>query len=601
MSLRKFRGHGIFLQYNTLIDSIFYRRYNLRMEVILGIPAAGGTGIGTAFVIPAPVKRAISQHHIKIDELNKGWNRFELAVQTVIQELTDHLETLSADSKKDKIQREVFDTYILMLSDPVFKKELEDFYRKELFNIEYSVQRKAEEYASKLRQAGNYYLSERAQDITDIFGRVLDEMLDIHPFDITRVPDGSVIMATSLSSSDTIVLSKRKIAGLALSEGGVSSHVVILARNYGIPTVVGLEDITKKVRTGETVIVDGNSAEILVNPDRHTVDEYKVKIREEYEHKLSLKKFLHLPAATKDGTEFKLYANIGTPEEAATALAEGADGIGLFRTEFLFMSQSGASQNTSARSVSEETQFEAYRYVLEKMGDKPVTIRTLDAGGDKLINSVDIPVLMEKNPLMGLRAVRLSLACPQVFKTQLRALYRASVYGNLKIMLPLITGVDQVKQCIQAVNTVKEELKNENIPFKDDVPLGIMIETAAAALISDCLAKTSDFFSLGTNDLTQYTLGVDRENQHVAQIYNEFSLAVLRLIQMTITSARNQGIPLSVCGEMAGKDDSVMVLAGMGIRHLSMSPKLISGTKELLSRFTIQELEAISAKHLNGF
>ena len=570
------------------------------MEVFLGIPAADGIGIGTAFVIPDAVKRAIPQHHIKIDQINKHWLRFENAVQTVTLELSSYLDSLSKTDPRDKAQREVYETYILMLGDPVFNKEVRDFFETELFNIEYTVQFKAEEYASKLRQSGNSYLSERAQDITDVFGRVLDEMLDIHPFDIKQVPDGSVILATSLSSADTIILSKRKIAGLALSEGGVSSHVVILARNYGIPTSVGLEDISKKVRNGETVIVDGKEAEILVSPDKSTIDEYKAKIRQEFAHKQSLKAFLDKPAVTKDGTRFKLYANIGTPEEADVAVAEGADGIGLFRTEFLYMAQNGASLNAAARNFSEENQFEAYKYVLSAMQGKPVTIRTLDAGGDKLINSVEFPVLEEKNPLMGLRAVRLSLKCPNVLKTQLRALYRASVYGNLEIMFPLISSYCQVKQCLELVNEVKKELTAEGIPFKDDIPIGIMIETAAAALISDCLAKTCDFFSLGTNDLTQYTLAVDRENPHVAELYNEFSLSVLRLIEMTISSANAANIPIAVCGEMASRQDSVMVLAGMGIRNLSMSPKMISGTKELLSRFTIQELQAISSQHLDS-
>ncbi len=570
------------------------------MEVFLGIPAADGIGIGTAFVIPDAVKRAIPQHHIKIDQINKHWLRFENAVQTVTLELSSYLDSLSKTDPRDKAQREVYETYILMLGDPVFNKEVRDFFETELFNIEYTVQFKAEEYASKLRQSGNSYLSERAQDITDVFGRVLDEMLDIHPFDIKQVPDGSVILATSLSSADTIILSKRKIAGLALSEGGVSSHVVILARNYGIPTIVGLEDISKKVRNGETVIVDGKEAEILVSPDKSTIDEYKAKIRQEFAHKQSLKAFLDKPAVTKDGTRFKLYANIGTPEEADVAVAEGADGIGLFRTEFLYMAQNGASLNAAARNFSEENQFEAYKYVLSAMQGKPVTIRTLDAGGDKLINSVEFPVLEEKNPLMGLRAVRLSLKCPNVLKTQLRALYRASVYGNLEIMFPLISSYCQVKQCLELVNEVKKELTAEGIPFKHNIPIGIMIETAAAALISDCLAKTCDFFSLGTNDLTQYTLAVDRENPHVAELYNEFSLSVLRLIEMTISSANVANIPIAVCGEMASRQDSVMVLAGMGIRNLSMSPKMISGTKELLSRFTIQELQAISSQHLDS-
>lgn len=569
------------------------------MEVFLGVPAAEGTGIGTAFVIPDPVKRAILQHRIKIDQINRGWERFEFACQTVIQDISEQLETLSKTDPKDKIQREVYETYILMLEDPVFNKELKDFFQRELFNIEYSVNFKAEEYAARLRQSGNEYLSERAQDITDIFGRVLDEMLDIHPFDINSVPDGSVIIANSLSSSDTIVLSRRKIAGLVLSEGGISSHVVILARNYGIPTILGINGLVKKVHNGETVIVDGKSAELLISPDKSTIQDYKKKIREEFTRKQALKEYLDKPALTKDGVQFQLLANIGTIEEARIAKDEGADGIGLFRTEFLFMAENGASLNAAARSFSEQTQFEAYKAVLEIMGDKPVTIRTLDAGGDKSINSVDIPVLDEKNPLMGLRAVRLSLANPQVFKTQLRALYRASVYGNLKIMFPLISSVSQVRQCLELVKDVQQELTAENIPFKKDIPVGIMVETAGAALVSDCLSKLCDFFSLGTNDLTQYTLAVDRENPHVADLYNEFNLAVLRLIQMTLNSAQDANIPVSVCGEMAGRADSVMVLGGMGIRTLSMSPKLISSTKELLSRFSIKELEAISAKHLN--
>lgn len=570
------------------------------MEVILGIPAADGTGIGTAFVIPDPVKRVISQHHVKIDQVEKGWSRFLAAKQSVTLEISEHLNTLSKTDDKDKIQREVFETYILMLEDPVFLKEVQDFYKTELFNIEYTINFKAEEYAARLRQSGNDYLAERAHDITDVFGRVLDEMLDIHPFDINRVPDGSVIVASSLSSADTIILSKRKIAGLALSEGGVSSHVVILARNYGIPTVVGLNKITKRIINGETIIIDGKTAEILISPDRTTIEDYKLKINKENQRKLELRAFLDKPALTKDGVEFKLYANIGTPEEAELAKAEGADGIGLFRTEFLYMAENGASLNAAARSFSEETQFNAYKQVLETMDGKPVTIRTLDAGGDKLINSVDIPLVEEKNPLMGLRAVRLSLDFPNVLKTQLRALYRAGLYGNLRIMFPLITSVDQVKKCREIIKQVKDELTAEKIPFKDDVPVGIMVETAAAAIVSDCLAKVSDFFSLGTNDLTQYTLAVDRENHHVAPLYDEFNLAVLRLIQMTVNTAGERNIPVSVCGEMAGRSDSVMVLAGMGIRHLSMSPKMISSTKELLSRFTISELEAISSKHLNN-
>lgn len=570
------------------------------MEVFLGVSAADGAGIGSAFLIPDQIKRAIPQTKISKEDIEEGWERFTSAKTAVAEDITEKLSKLPVD-KSTAIQREIFEAYILMLSDPVFLKEVRTEYETTLFNIEYTLNFKSEEYAARLRNAGNDYLAERAQDITDIFGRVLDEMLGIHTFDINEVPDGSVIIASSLSPTETIILSKRKIAGLALTEGGISSHVVILARNYGIPTVVGLHgtSLRKKVQNGQMVIVDAECAELLADPDEETIAQYRKTIEIRRKEQEFLTEYLDKPALTKDGERFTLYANIGSPEEAETALKAGADGIGLFRTEFLYMAKADTSHHAAARSFNEDEQFEAYKHVLTIMKDKPVTIRTLDAGGDKLINSVDIPSFNEKNPLMGMRAIRLSLAYPQVLKTQLRALYRASVYGKLRIMLPLITSAEQVEQSLVIVDEVKKELAAENIPFDDKVPVGIMIETAAAALTSDCLAKISDFFSLGTNDLTQYTLGVDRENSNVSGLYDEFNLAVLRLIAITITNAKKYGINLSVCGEMAGRHDSILVLGGLGIRSLSMSPNLISRTKHLLSQFTVAELQAISSKRLN--
>lgn len=570
------------------------------MEVFLGVSAADGAGIGSAFLIPDQIKRAIPQTKISKEDIEEGWERFTSAKTAVAEDITEKLSKLPVD-KSTAIQREIFEAYILMLNDPVFLREVRTEYETTLFNIEYTLNFKSEEYAARLRNAGNDYLAERAQDITDIFGRVLDEMLGIHTFDINEVPDGSVIIATSLSPTETIILSKRKIAGLALTEGGISSHVVILARNYGIPTVVGLHgtSLRKKVQNGQMVIVDAECAELLADPDEETIAQYRKTIEIHRKEQEFLTEYLDKPALTKDGERFTLYANIGSPEEAETALKAGADGIGLFRTEFLYMAKADTSHHAAARSFNEDEQFEAYKHVLTVMKDKPVTIRTLDAGGDKLINSVDIPSFNEKNPLMGMRAIRLSLAYPQVLKTQLRALYRASVYGKLRIMLPLITSAEQVEQSLVIVDEVKKELAAENIPFDDKVPVGIMIETAAAALTSDCLAKISDFFSLGTNDLTQYTLGVDRENSNVSGLYDEFNLAVLRLIAITITNAKKYGINLSVCGEMAGRHDSILVLGGLGIRSLSMSPNLISRTKHLLSQFTVAELQAISSKRLN--
>ena len=571
------------------------------MNVLFGISASSGIGIGRAFVIPESEKRIISSKKIKAEEKPTQLARFEKSLAKVTGQIVQQLEAV----KGDKVQSEIFETYFLMLNDPEFLGDVRKTFEESNYSIEYILNQKTEEYADRLRSSGNAYLAERAEDICDIFGRVINDLLDFHPFDIENVPDDVVIVAKSMNPSDTVILSKRRIAGIALTDGGISSHVGILARNYGIPAVFDVENILNEIKNDSLLIVDGQAGEILQSPDEKTLADYQKKIEAEKAHAERLKRFRDLPAKTSDGECFQLMANIGTVDEARVALEEGADGIGLFRTEFLFMSEANTAMGSAHSKVAaftEENQFNAYRRVLETMRGKPVTIRTLDAGGDKIISSLEVShsASEEKNPLMGLRAIRLTLANPQILRTQLRALYRASVYGNLKIMLPLITSVEQVRDALAIAKKVREELKAENIPFKADVPIGIMVETAAAAMISDCLAKVSDFFSIGTNDLTQYTIGVDRENALVAPLYDEFHLAVLRLLHKTIKSAEAEGLPLSVCGEMASRPESVMVLAGMGVRTLSMSPKLITSIKELLSKISVDELKAISSKRLNS-
>lgn len=563
------------------------------MNIFLGTPASDGVGIGKAFVLPEEQERKIPKNNINAQDISAEWQRFKNACDAVYKEIDTNLKSLSPDN----LQRVILETYQMMLTDPVFIKEVEDTLYSKKYNIEYIVSEKVNEYADRLRSSGNDYLAERALDIEDIFDHVLDVLLDFHRFDIEQVPDGAVIVARAMKTSDTVILSKRKIAGIALTEGGVSSHVAILAKSFGIPAVLGIENISKKVLQDEILIVDGKLGEVTIHPDEAALTEARIKIAAEEKYFKNLEKLKDKPAQTEDGTRFYLYANIGTPEEAQFALEQGADGIGLFRTEFLFMDvlQKQNKEGVSfSNSLSEESQFQAYKQVLEIMKDKPVTIRTLDAGGDKIISSNDIPSEEEKNPLMGLRAIRLSLFYPQILRTQLRALYRASVYGNLKILLPLITDVSQVDTVLGIARGVQLSLKEDNIPFNPDVEIGIMIETAAAAICSDCLATHCKFFSLGTNDLTQYTLGVDRENAGVAPLYNEFNLAVLRLIENTIHNAKKYNIPLSVCGEMAGSKESAIILGGLGVRNLSMAPKKIPIIKETLSHFSINELENLS-------
>lgn len=608
------------------------------MEVFLGVAAAEGIGIGSALVIPDVAKRIIPQEHIEEKDREAGWARLVAACGEVQGNIQRQLESLEEKPKRaitaiaDKMtrgekpqgdkqrtgksspaadSREVLETYMLMLRDSVFFDELKAFYNRELCRIEYAIASKAEEYAGRLRSSGNDYLSERAQDITDIFGRVVDTMLGVKPFDMSLVSEGDVVIASTLNATDMIEIAKHHAAGIVLSTGGAQSHVAILSRGYGIPCVVGVKDINhradddKGVCTGETVIVDGMKGEVIYAPDEATLEAAAEKAKEEAKRRRSLKGFKAKTAVTKDGEKLRLFANIGTVEEAEKAREEGAEGIGLFRTEFLYMSDIEATAATAHGAhaelglFSENSQMAAYKKVLTLMKGKPVTIRTLDAGGDKVLRPTDALERGEKNPLMGLRAVRLSLKRPKMLRTQLRALYRASIYGDLRIMFPLITDVGQVRECKAIAAEARASLHEEGVEIRDDVPLGIMVETASAAITSDILAKECDFFSLGTNDLTQYTLSVDRENDAVSDLYDETNIAVLRLIDMTVRNAKEAGIDLCVCGEMAGRADTITLLAGLGVRTLSMAPSRIAEAKELLLHYTTEELKAAAAKRLS--
>lgn len=565
------------------------------MNTITGTPAAEGIGIGSAFLLPEEQERVIPNYKITRDQIDAEWARLTDACSQVREELSQSLslENISSD------QRRMFEAYLMMLGDAVFMQELRDYLAKKLYNIEFSLVHKVKEYADMLRSSGNDFLAQRAGDIEDVFNRVLDVLLKWEPFDLSVVPEGSVIAGRYMKASDAVVLSQKRIAGVVLTEGSEACHVAILAKGYGVPVVTGIENISALISAGDTVVVDGDAGEVIVRPDPATLVNINAKIAANQKYEFNLRRLKSSPAVTEDGTRFQLYANIGTPEEAEAALENGADGIGLFRTEFLFMSSAQNAERTSrlagyAATISEDEQFEAYKKVLQTMGDRIVTIRTLDAGGDKIVKGSDLPSSAEKNPLMGLRAIRMSLYYPSVFRTQLRALYRASMYGNLRIMLPLITDVTQLDTALGIAKGIRISLKEEGIPFREDVPIGIMVETAAAAICADVLAPHSAFFSLGTNDLTQYVLGVDRENQAVAPLYNEFNLAVLRMIRSTIFNAGKFNIPLSVCGEMAGNKESAVILAGMGVRELSMAPRKIPAIKEMLSHFSINELENLS-------
>ena len=567
------------------------------MEVYKGLAISDGIGLGQVFVVPETPIRHIPQRQIEPADMKKEWQRLEDALKTVHSRIKSKLKGAKSS------QEEILQTYIVMLEDVEFIKQVKTMFSSTKMNVEFVLNEKVTEMANMLRAANDDYLSERAADISDIFGQVIDEILGYEPFDFQQVPEDVIVVAESISAADAVILLRRNMKALVVTEGGISSHLAILSRNAQVPAVFGIPGVTQKFSTGNTAIVNGTEGIVVVAPDEMSLKEFKLLEKAETERKVKLDKMRKKPAISVDGVEFGIYANIGLPEEAKKALDEGADGIGLFRTEFLFMGAVQSAKNagsSSIHSVTEEAQFVAYRQVLEIMGKKPVTIRTLDTGGDKLIKEAGIPMPVEQNPLLGSRAIRLTLAHKNLFKRQLRALFRASVYGNLRIMLPLITHLSQVQEALQLIKEVKYELSAEKISFKKDVPIGIMVETAAAGIVADLFAKQVDFFSVGTNDLTQYTLGIDRENTAVASLYDEHNIAVLRLIKHTVESAKTQGIPLTVCGEMAGNPEDALLLAGMGVRSFSMSVARFPSVKAALASHTIEELEEKAALSLNS-
>ena len=552
------------------------------MNIYKGISASAGIGISSVYFANTAALY-VPKNTILDSEKDSQWEKFENARTLVLETMTKASENTSPE------QAAIFQTYCMMLSDPDFISQVKNDFQAKSLNIEYIINEKVNEFAQNLILSGDDYLKARAEDIKDVYNKVLSEMLDQQVLTAKNIPEGSVLVAGYINPSDAMFITQKKLKGIVTTEGGKHSHLAILANTYGIPFVYGIENIDKIIKTNDTVIVDGNSGTIYVNPDEVILHVFNEQIKNLEEENSHLAKFKGKTATTKDGVKININANIGNVEEGFSAFEEGADGIGLFRSEFLFMEKA---------DMTEESQFAAYKQVLETAKEKSVTIRTLDCGGDKIIKSPDIIQEAEKNPLLGWRAIRFTLDNTDLFKTQLRALFRASAYGNLKIMFPLISCHEQVVAVLELVKEVQNQLTQENIPFNKNVPLGIMIETPAAALIADYLAQEVSFFSIGTNDLTQYTTCVDRENAKVSHLFSEFHPAVIRLIKHTIESSHQNNIDISVCGELAGSIEGAILLVGMGVRTLSVSPRKINSVKEVLSRFSLQEIEHIASETL---
>ena len=550
------------------------------METIKGISASPGIYIGTIFLY---VEESVNipKYKIKQDEVGIEYTRFLGAVKKAIEEI-ELLKGLANDSMGEK-EILLLDSHILMLSDPDFAKQISDALSETLINAEWALFETIELLIEKLKSSDNTYFKERANDLKDVAKRVLNNLMFMDRFNLSNLEGRHIIAAHDILPSDAITMDKKRVKGLILDAGGKTSHTAIIARSFEIPAVVGLSDITKRVRGGDIVIIDGNNGIVVIDPDLETLSEYREKIEEKKKTDNQLKRYFKKDAVTTDGRRIIIKANIEVPEEIKSVKENNSDGVGLFRSEFLLL-QSEYYKN-------EEKQYEVYKNVLEEMDGNPVTIRTRDIGGDKTLPGFDQH--NEKNPLLGWRGIRFCLTNRETFKRQLRALYRASVFGNLRIMFPMISGPEELDCVYEIIAEVKKTLKKEGFKYRDDVPLGIMIEVPAAVLSAEFLAKKVDFFSIGTNDLIQYTIAIDRGNEKIAYLYQPSHPAIVRMIKMTCDAAKKAGIPVGICGEMGGDPTATVVLLGLGIDEMSMSVSSIPIVKKIIRNVSFKEAENV--------
>ena len=550
-----------------------------------GIAASDGIAIAKVYTLTEP---DLSFTKISVEDTDNEISRLEKALEVSTKEIELIKETALKNLGEEEAQ--VFEAHLMVLSDPELVGQVKDAITSQKVNAEHALKEVSDMFISIFAgMEDNPYMQERAADIRDVSKRILANLLGVKIPSPATIKDEVVVVAGDLTPSDTAQLNRQYVKAFVTDIGGRTSHSAIMARSLEIPAIVGTKEITSLAKDGDLIIIDGLSGDVFLNPSEDVVAEYRAKAEVFAAQQAEWEKLKDADTFTKDGHQVELAANIGTPKDLEGVIHNGAEGVGLYRTEFLYMD--------SHDMPTEEDQFEAYKAVLEGMNGKPVVVRTMDIGGDKELPYLPLP--HEMNPFLGYRAIRISLNEPEMFRTQLRALLRASVYGKLRIMFPMIATLNDFRGAKALLLEEKAKLVAEGVAVSDDIQVGIMIEIPAAAVLAHQFAKEVDFFSIGTNDLIQYTMAADRMNERVSYLYQPYNPSILTLIKHVIDSAHKEGKWAGMCGEMAGDQTAVPLLVGLGLDEFSMSASSVLKTRSLISKLTLEDMKALADKAIN--
>ena len=550
-----------------------------------GIAASDGIAIAKVYTLTEP---DLSFTKISVEDTDNEISRLEKALVVSTKEIELIKETALKNLGEEEAQ--VFEAHLMVLSDPELVGQVKDAITSQKVNAEHALKEVSDMFISIFAgMEDNPYMQERAADIRDVSKRILANLLGVKIPSPATIKDEVVVVAGDLTPSDTAQLNRQYVKAFVTDIGGRTSHSAIMARSLEIPAIVGTKEITSLAKDGDLIIIDGLSGDVFLNPSEDVVAEYRAKAEAFAAQQAEWEKLKDADTFTKDGHQVELAANIGTPKDLEGVIHNGAEGVGLYRTEFLYMD--------SHDMPTEEDQFEAYKAVLEGMNGKPVVVRTMDIGGDKELPYLPLP--HEMNPFLGYRAIRISLNEPEMFRTQLRALLRASVYGKLRIMFPMIATLNDFRGAKALLLEEKAKLVAEGVAVSDDIQVGIMIEIPAAAVLAHQFAKEVDFFSIGTNDLIQYTMAADRMNERVSYLYQPYNPSILTLIKHVIDSAHKEGKWAGMCGEMAGDQTAVPLLVGLGLDEFSMSASSVLKTRSLISKLTLEDMKALADKAIN--